>query len=258
LDISTLKATLHTSFLGKNLVHIKETASTNDTVRALAEKGAPEGLVIVADVQTGGKGRLGRKWESPEGGLWFSFLLRPSMPPRVAPVLTLMAGVAVAKTMQAHYKLDAKVKWPNDILIGGRKVCGILSEASAQGERLDYVIIGIGINANNEGAALRLERPISPPVSMKDVIGKGVDTTALLASLLRILEREYVLVREGRVEEMLAGWVALSDTIGRKVEMLDAEKPITGIAKGITTEGALLVETESGTMAVASGDCRYL
>ncbi|MBI5000262.1 MAG: biotin--[acetyl-CoA-carboxylase] ligase [Euryarchaeota archaeon] len=258
MDISALKSKLRGSALWKDIEHRKEIGSTNEGIRALAEKGAPGGIVIVSDIQTGGKGRLGRKWESPKGGLWFSFLLRPRMLPGSAPVITLMAGAAVAKALRALYKIDARVKWPNDILIDGRKVCGILSEASAQGGKLDFAIVGIGINANNDARALRLERPIAQPVSVKDLVNREVDIPELLAGVLQAIEREYALVRDGKTDKVLSDWSSLSDTIGKRVEIMDAGARLMGMAKGIAADGALVLETESGDVIVNSGDCRYM
>ncbi len=148
IQLSKVKDGLRTKILGHPFLYFRELASTNDMAKELAMRGTREGTVVVVETQTSGRGRLKRKWISPQGGLWLSIILRPRIQSKHAPKLTLMASVAVAKTLSKLFPLKVEIKWPNDILINHKKVCGILTEAKTKGEALNFVIVGIGINAN--------------------------------------------------------------------------------------------------------------
>ncbi|MGZ7048147.1 MAG: biotin--[acetyl-CoA-carboxylase] ligase, partial [Methanobacterium sp.] len=143
-----LKDALNTSYIGKEIHYFREVDSTNEVAKTLAEEGAPEGTVVIAERQRKGKGRGGKPWISPIGGAWMSIILRPDTLPMNAPQLTFTAGVAAAKTIKGEYGLDVGIKWPNDILIENKKVCGILTEISTEKDSIDYIIAGIGIDAN--------------------------------------------------------------------------------------------------------------
>jgi BirA family biotin operon repressor/biotin-[acetyl-CoA-carboxylase] ligase len=155
-----VKKGLKTKFMGKDIHYFKEVDSTNDVAKYLAENGAEEGTVVVAEIQNRGKGRRGKTWISPPGGVWMSIILRPDIPTSKAPQLTLVTGVAVAETLKKELKLDVGIKWPNDILIGNKKVCGILTEVNASVNKVNYVIVGIGIDMN-------VDVPLFPPELQK-------------------------------------------------------------------------------------------
>jgi BirA family biotin operon repressor/biotin-[acetyl-CoA-carboxylase] ligase len=258
MELSTIKSQLKTEFLGRNLVCFKETNSTNAVAKNLAATGAPEGLVVVADVQTEGRGRADHRWESPAGGLWFSMLLRPSLPPGATPSISLLAGVAVTKALRDLHFINAKVKWPNDVLVEGRKICGILSEASMQGDKVDYVVVGVGIDVNNEASKLQAANAAVQPTSVRDVLGKEVDLPQLLAYVLLETEKLYQRVAHVGFAPVIEEWTALSDTIGKTVEVSDGPAAFSGTARRVTPEGALVVDTGKEEIVVTGGDCRYL
>lgn len=242
--------------LGAKLLMFDVLDSTMGTARELAEDGEPEGTVIAADMQKAGLGRLGRKWESPKGGVWFSIILRPDVPAGEAPKLTLMAGAAVARALGEMYKLDARLKWPNDVLIDGKKVCGILTELKAA-DKIDYVLIGFGMNANFPVSALPAELE-SSATTLRDELGKNVDARALMRQVLDEFEALYAPFCKGDYLSILKEWTELSDTLGKKVKVETAAGVIQGVVKDISPTGALVVNTTEGNVEVPSGDCIYL
>ena len=257
MELSTIKTQLKTEILGRNLVCFKETNSTNSVAKNLAATGAPEGLVVVAEVQTEGRGRAGHKWDSPAGGLWFSVLLRPTFPPGSTPAISLLAGVAVAKALRDR-SLNATVKWPNDVMASGKKLCGILCEASIQGDKVEYVVVGMGMDVNNDASKLALEAGAIQPTSVRDLLGKEVDMPQLLAHVLLEMEKLYQRASRGGFAPMIEEWAALSDTIGKAVEITDDSGKVTGTARRITPEGALVVDTGKEEKVVTAGDLRYV
>ncbi|MFH0816906.1 MAG: biotin--[acetyl-CoA-carboxylase] ligase [Methanobacteriota archaeon] len=258
MDLTTIKSQLKTEILGRNLVCFKETNSTNAVAKNLAKTGAPEGLVVVAEVQTEGRGRAGHKWDSPAGGLWFSVLLRPSFSPSSAPAISLLAGLAVAKALRDLHFINAMVKWPNDVLVDGKKLCGILSEASLQGEKLDYIVVGIGMDVNNEASKLAIDKNAVQPTSVRDLLGKDADMPQLLAYVLLEMEKLYQRAAHVGFAPVIEEWTKLSDTIGKNVEIADASGNVKGNAKRVTPEGALVVDTGKEEKAVTGGDLRYV
>jgi BirA family biotin operon repressor/biotin-[acetyl-CoA-carboxylase] ligase len=258
MDLSTIKSQLKTEFLGRNLVCFKETNSTNAVAKNLAATGAPEGLVVVAEVQTDGRGRADHRWESPAGGLWFSMLLRPALPAEAAPSISLLAGVAVAKALRDLHFINAKVKWPNDVLVDGKKICGILCESSLQGDKLDYVVVGIGIDANNESSKLALDKGAITPTSIKDVLGKEIDLSALLAYVLLETEKLYQRTAHVGTAPVIEEWTTITDTLGKIVDVSDGASGFKGTARRVTPEGALVVDTGKEEKVVTAGDVRYV
>ncbi len=245
---------LSTEVIGKVIHHSMEMVSTNREARALADEGKPEGTVVVTERQTDGKGRLGRTWLSPPGGIWLSVILRPGFQPLHAPKLTLVAAVAVAKTLREEAHLDTKIKWPNDVYIGSRKICGILTEMSAELDRINYVVLGIGVNANVDVAPFPPEiRDRATSIMME--LGKPISRVALLRALLTQFERTYFLfLREG-FEPIRQEIKADSYTLGRWVKVRHGKKDIEGEAVDIDKDGALLVRTIEGRMVtIVSGD----
>ncbi len=242
--------------LGAKLLLVEVLESTSRTLRELAEVAEPEGTVVVAEEQRAGRGRLGRGWASPRGGLWFSVLLRPPVAPSEAPKLTLMAGVAVADALRRNLGLDARLKWPNDVLVSGKKLCGILAESRSDG-KLEYVIVGIGINANFLVSALP-EQLRNSAITVREVLRRPVDRMALLRAILKELDTAYAAFRAGGTAKLLARWRELSETLGRKVRVETATGFVEGVAEDIDGLGALVVRTPDGTATVSSGDCVHL
>jgi BirA family biotin operon repressor/biotin-[acetyl-CoA-carboxylase] ligase len=234
--------------------------STQERARELAHAGTPNGTLVVAEVQTGGRGRLGRPWGSPKGGLWMSLVLRPWFDASLASRITQTAAVGVAKALW-EIGVEARIKWPNDLLAGGKKICGILAESSAGNateavkERyLDYVILGIGMNANLDPAELGV--PDREVTTIRSELGRDVKLLDLLRALLSNLDTEL-----GRIEDfgaVLEDWRNLNCTLGEKVRVRRFGETIEGRAVDLTTEGALLLSTRQGTVELFEGEVEHL
>lgn len=234
--------------------YLRECSSTQDIVDTLAKEGAPEGTTVVCEKLTRGRGRLGRKWEAGEGGLWFTVLLRP---PSIKPLqlISLASGVAVAKSIKELFNIDARVKWPNDVLINERKVCGILIEARAEADRIHYIMLGIGINVNNTLPA-ELE---SSAISIKSIVGIDVPRAPLLKNIIREIDSAYRKLIEGTSADIVREWSLYSSTIGRRVKAVMFDEEIEGVAIGLDEDGALLIEVKGGEVKkVIAGDIIHL
>jgi BirA family transcriptional regulator, biotin operon repressor / biotin---[acetyl-CoA-carboxylase] ligase len=238
----------------------EEVGSTQERARELAHAGKPHGTLVVAEIQTGGRGRLGRHWGSPKGGLWMSLLLRPWFDASLAPRITQTAAVGVTKALW-KVGVDARIKWPNDLLAGGKKICGILAESSAGNstgparERyLDYVILGVGMNANLDPAELGVrEREVT---TIRSELGRDVNLRDLLRALLSNLDAEL-----GRIEDfraVLEDWRNLNCTLGENVRVQRFGETIEGRAVDLTEEGALLLSTPQGTVELFEGEVEHL
>ncbi len=251
-----IKAGLRTSVIGRDIKYFKETESTNIIAREMA-KSVEEGTVVIAESQTGGRGRLGRKWLSPQGGLWLSIILKPRMQPLYAPRITLLAGVAVAKVIRS-LGVEAKIKWPNDILINGKKVCGILTEIGAEIDLIDYIVVGIGIDANVD-IELFPEEIRENSTSLKKELGKEIDRVALVQKLLEEFEALYLKFQKEGFSTILQEWRSMSATIGEWVKITTQARIIYGEAVGVDNEGSLIVGTSEGKLEkIVSGDCEHL
>ncbi len=232
---------------------VRECASTQDLARELAERGWDEGTVVIADRMTAGRGRLGRRWVADEGGLWMTIILRPKAHVSLQ-LINLIAGLSVVEGINKLYDVPLSLKWPNDVLLDGRKLCGILSEARIAGNVVDYVLLGVGVNVNNE---LRGElKDIA--ISLKEYLGFHVPMGPLLNQFLRGLDVGYSSMLAGRVEEIIGRWKALSATIGRRVKVITSEDVVEGLASDIDLDGALIVRTDGGVVKVYSGDVIHL
>jgi BirA family biotin operon repressor/biotin-[acetyl-CoA-carboxylase] ligase len=242
--------------LGGKLLMLDVLESTSQTLRELAQDGEAEGTVVVAEEQRAGHGRLGRGWSSPKGGLWFSVLLRPAVAPAEAQKLTLLAGVAVATALRKHLGLECRLKWPNDVIVSGKKLCGILAE-SRSNDRLEYVILGIGLNANFLVSALPEELRRSA-ITVREVLQRPVDRMALLRAVLNELDAGYRAFCAGDTGDIIAGWKELSETLGRNVRVETGTGFVEGVAEDVDARGALVVRTPEGLVTVDSGDCAHL
>ena len=253
-----VKRELKTNFIGHDIHYFKEVDSTNDVAKYLAEDGAEEGTIVIAEIQNRGKGRRGKTWISPPGGVWMSIILRPDIPPFNAPQLTLVTGVAVAETLKKECNLDVGIKWPNDILIGNKKVCGILTEVNASIDKINYVIVGIGIDMN-------VDVPLFPPdlqkgaTSLKNELDTEINGAILVQKFLLEFENIYNEFKAGKFPEILKEWRSLSKTIGNNVEVRTRGKTIRGEAVGINKEGILILELEDGSLRkIISGECLHI
>ena len=219
------------------IVKLRKTTSTMDVARRLAENNPQETIVVLAEEQTAGRGRLDRSWESPKGGLWASIVL-PSPP--YSDLLSIVAGLSVANTLRKATGLDVKIKWPNDIVFEGKKMGGILVEIPSK----SYAIIGVGVNVNNDP-------PLPTATSVKTVLGKEVDLDGLLKAIIEELNR----VLKSSRRETLARYKALLSTIGKMVRIKFVDgKVIEGTAVDVADNGALILETPSGIVEVLEGD----
>ena len=234
----------------------EEIGSTQERARELARAGAQHGTLVISKAQKGGRGRLGRAWGSPPGGLWMSLLLRPDLPARFAPRVTQAAAVGVAKALWG-FGVEARIKWPNDLLVDGRKVCGILAESSvgkAFAGRPDFVVLGVGLNANLDPADLDVAgREVA---TVRSVLGHDADLVELLRAILSNLGFE--LGRSQSFAAILDDWRALNCTLGNLVRLERFGKVLEGRAADLTSEGALLLETPGGKIEVFEGEVEHL
>lgn len=251
-----IKAGLKTSIMGKNIHYFKETESTNILARDMAGS-VDEGTVVIAESQTGGRGRMGRKWISPEGGIWLSVVLKPRMQPLHAPRITLLAGVAVAKTIR-NIGLPAKIKWPNDVLINGKKVCGILTEIGAEMDSIQYVVVGVGIDANVDTETFPEEFRDSS-TSLKNELGFDINRVEFVQKLLIELEALYLKFQKEGFTSIIEEWRMMSVTIGQWVKITTQSRIIYGEAVGVDSDGALILETGEGRLEkIVAGNCEHL
>jgi BirA family biotin operon repressor/biotin-[acetyl-CoA-carboxylase] ligase len=246
---------LETEQFGKSLYVFPQVDSTNVVAFRLALKGAREGTVVVAESQTKGKGRLGRQWESPVGtNIYLSSILRPQIPPSKAPLITLMVAVACVHAIEAVTGLVPAIKWPNDLLFGDRKMGGILTEADMEMDRINHVIVGIGINCN-------MTRTSFPPsirdiaTSLQEILGSKVSRIILIQAILRYLEQWYKKLLQGKINEIRKRWGELSLIRGKKVAIAFMGTMVKGTALDIDDDGALLVQEAGGTVKrIVAGD----
>jgi BirA family biotin operon repressor/biotin-[acetyl-CoA-carboxylase] ligase len=242
---------LQTRLIGGKVVHLDSTGSTNTVARQLAEEGTEEGTVVIAETQTHGKGRLGRQWITRPGGAWLSVILKPAIDPAHAASITLLAAVSVTKALR-EWGVEAVIKWPNDVLVNGKKICGILTEMSAETDAVSFIVLGIGVNLNNDV-------PIETATTLKAELGQKVDRVKFVQGLLESLEEDYLTFREQGFTPILWSWRRYSDTLGRAVEVTYQGEIIRGIAQDIADDGALIVKTREGTVRkIVSGDCTHL
>jgi BirA family biotin operon repressor/biotin-[acetyl-CoA-carboxylase] ligase len=244
--------------LAARVEHHEELASTQARACELAREapGAPHGALVLADSQTGGRGRRGRSWESPRGGLWMSLVLRPELPAALAPRVTQAAAVAVAQTLRA-YGVDARVKWPNDVLVGcRRKICGILAGSSLRDGGLEFVILGIGLNANLDPGVLA-ERAGTEATSLRAELGRDADLLRLLDALLGELHRTLGSLHHG-FDAVLSERRLLECTLGERVRVRKDGEALEGRVLDLSPEGALVLETGAGRVELFEGEVERL
>lgn len=249
-----VEAKLTPGGLGSPLIHFPEIDSTNLEGRRRAEAGAPHGACLVADHQSAGRGRLGRRWQAPpKTCLLISVLLRPTLPLARVFGLTLVSSLAVCRAVEDLCGLAPRIKWPNDVYLDGRKLAGILTEFTSRAERVEYVVLGIGLNVNLTPAHLkRLDQPAN---SLKAATGKNWDRALVLAALLNNLSELYDMHAAGEEEELRRQYNARSWLTGRQVQVRDGEEIRSGKAVGLAPDGALLLEMAGGeVVSISHGD----
>lgn len=240
-----LESRMATAWLGKEIVYKETTGSTNADVRRMAEDGAENGLLVVADAQTSGKGRRGRQWESEKGtNLYFSMLLKPDIAPDKASMITLVAAYSVAKVIEKNTGLDAKIKWPNDIVVGKKKVCGILTEMNMERDYIHHIVVGIGINVNEEEFPDEIR---DMATSLKKEVGRIVSRANLLCDILLQFEKDYsAFLAAEDLKPFIDDYNKMLVNKGALVKVLDPKGEFSGIAGGINEEGMLIVFKENG------------
>jgi BirA family biotin operon repressor/biotin-[acetyl-CoA-carboxylase] ligase len=248
-----IRADLGTKLFGQELVCLAVTSSTNDEARRLAEAGAVEGTVVVADHQTAGRGRLDRRWEAPPGSsLLLSLLFRPGLAAHQVQRLTMICGLAAADAVETQTGLQVGLKWPNDITVGGAKVGGILTEIGLSGDKVDYAIVGMGLNVNLEPGRLP-GGLLMPATSLSHLMGRRVARLPLLQTLLRAIEARYLALQAGHSPQ--GEWLERLITLGQPVVVSGAGDSWEGMAEGVDKDGALLVRLADGRLqAVLAGD----
>jgi BirA family biotin operon repressor/biotin-[acetyl-CoA-carboxylase] ligase len=249
-----VKAGLETKFVGRTILSRSSVTSTNAEAKRIAPS-SENGTVVVAEVQTVGRGRMERSWHSPKGGIWMSVILKPHIPPALASRVNMAAAVALARALEGLYGLDVRIKWPNDLLVGEMKVSGILTEIGAEMDSLDYAVVGIGINANLDPDLFPEEWKAT---SISRLLGRDVLRARLVQRVLEELEGACEEV-EASFDQVYEEWKDRSATLGRRVRIITRSGEFEGRAEALEADGALVVRRDDGPFErVIAGDCVHL
>ncbi len=249
LSAASITSELETRFVGQRVIYYPSLTSTMGVARREAQQGAAEGTVVIADEQTAGRGRLGRVWLSPRGSIALSIILYPSL--SHLPSLIMLASLAVVHTIEAVTGLKSQIKWPNDVLVNGRKVCGILIESDVQGDAVNYAIIGIGINTNLRLADFPEILPIA--TSLSDELGRDVSRLSIIRCLLVETERVYLALSAGG--SIYEEWRDSLVTLGRRVRVKTGEAIYEATAESVARDGSLLLRGPDGNLTrIVAGD----
>ena len=245
--------TMPTRIIGRDIRVFQETTSTNDVIEKLARDGVKEGAVVFAESQSKGRGRLGRNWMSPpQKGLWFSVLLRPDLRPQEATQLTVATATALVRAIRSVTDLKPEIKWPNDILIGGKKVAGVLTELSAELDHVKYIILGIGVNVNLGAGEFPSElRKLA--TSLKIEAGRPISRPELAAAILRELDEDYARIGAGLFGTVADEWEASCSTLGHEVVIRTGDHQIRGRAESLGEDGSLVLRTDHGRLERVTG-----
>lgn len=253
MDKTELESIHATEWAGCEIYYFDSIDSTNTKAKELAEEGHPSGTLVVADRQTAGKGRRGRSWESPTGiGIFMTLMLKPEINPNNASMLTLVAAMATTRAIRRVTGVPAMIKWPNDIVMNGKKVCGILTEMSAQFDYINHIVIGIGINVHNEDFPEEIAKTAS---SLYLESGQHIHRASLIEAFLEEFEDVYAeYLKTEDMEGLQKEYDAMLVNRGRQVRVLDPKEPFEGKAMGITKKGELIVDTWESRKLVSSGE----
>ncbi len=250
LDAGRIKKDLVTNWLGRDILILPEASSTNAV--ALSSIGQRKsGSIILAETQKEGRGRLSRGWASPPGGIWMSLVLRPNIPLSWVYRINMAACVSICRAV-CQLGLEAGIKWPNDILIQEQKLCGILTELGAQVDRLDYAVVGVGLNANNDTAAFPSQWRST---SLAARLGRSIDRCALIAAILNEMEQA---LDDMESHELYEEWCSRSLTLGKRVRISSAEGELIGQVLDLDQDGALILEQGGDRRRILAGDCIHL
>jgi BirA family biotin operon repressor/biotin-[acetyl-CoA-carboxylase] ligase len=261
LSLDRIRQALTAQVVGRQIYLFGEVASTNSVLVRLAKAGAREGTVVLAEGQTAGRGRLGKAWFSPAGvNLYASILFRPPIVPGEVAVFSFIVSLALADAIQEE-GVEPAIKWPNDILVGRKKVAGVLAESVASGDRVDFVILGAGVNLNVERETLRsaLGPGAQSAVSLHEAVGRELDRNAFAARFLTLLDEWFHIYLSKSAEVILQAWRDRDVTTGRRVEVREGPEVFDGRAIGVNTEGHLAVQDSYGKVRrVVSGEIRFM
>ena len=250
-----IERNLSTKYIAHNIHFYQEVTSTNDIAKKFVYNDAPEGTVIIAEQQTAGRSRSKNDWASPEGGIWMTLILKPEVTLLEASKLTIVTGVAIAKTLHDKFNLDAGIKWPNDIMIGNKKICGILTEAVTDYDDLKAVLIGVGIDVNiNQSDLPDNLQDIATTVSEEST--EEIKRAEIMKVFFSIFEELYEEFKNGQFKHIIGEWRRLSSTTGNRVKVYKDGKAMLADAVGIDNQGALIVELDDGSLEkIISGEC---
>jgi BirA family biotin operon repressor/biotin-[acetyl-CoA-carboxylase] ligase len=254
-NLEALEKRLTGKVIGQPLYYYSEIGSTNDEAFRLGAAGAPEGTAVIADSQTKGRGRLQRVWHSPPGSnIYTSILLRPNFPPDQAPRISIAAGVAVAEILSTYCPGQVQLKWPNDVLLNRKKVCGILAQMKASASDIDFVVLGMGINVNIGHNQLPLDiRTIATSLAIET--GQEIDRQELIISLYENIAKWYKELTQRGFDAIKEKWLNLSPMIGKKVQVMFRDEVVRGKALGLDEDGSLIILNLNGeTVKVSAGD----
>ena len=254
LSAGSIQAGLKTGLVARSLVYLSQTGSTMDEARRLAEQGAPDGALVIADYQTAGRGRLDRRWQAPPASsLFLTLIFRPAVAPHHAQQLTMLCGLAVAESVEAETGLPVGLKWPNDLEIGGAKVGGILTEVELSGVRISYALVGLGLNVNLDPQQLT-GAVLTRATSLSAELGRPVARLPLLWAVLRAIDARYLALGAG-APDLHAAWARRLVTLGRTVTVSTGDAAWQGTAEVVDAEGALLVRRADGSIErIIAGD----
>lgn len=249
-----IKSLMHTEWVAKEVLYFDTIDSTNTKAQELAEKGYPSGTLVVADKQESGKGRRGRSWVSPSGtGIFMTLMIKPDINPNNASMLTLVAALAVAKAITSVTGEEALIKWPNDIVVNGKKVCGILTEMNAQFDYINHIVVGIGINVHNESFPEEISQMASS--LMIEAGGKRFHRAQIIAETMAYFEQYYdTFLKTQDLSALVREYDKLLVNRNKSVRVLDPKEPFDGKAMGITPKGELIVDTWESRKLVSSGE----
>ena len=249
-----IKSLMHTDWVAKEVLYFDTIDSTNTKAQELAEKGYPSGTLVVADKQESGKGRSGRSWVSPSGtGIFMTLMIKPDINPNNASMLTLVAALAVAKAITSVTGEEAMIKWPNDIVVNGKKVCGILTEMNAQFDYINHIVVGIGINVHNESFPEEISQMASS--LMIEAGGKRFHRAQIIAETMSYFEQYYdTFLKTQDLSALVREYDELLVNMNKAVRVLDPKEPFDGKAMGITPKGELIVDTWESRKLVSSGE----
>lgn len=249
-----IKSLMHTEWVAKEVLYFDTIDSTNTKAQELAEKGYPSGTLVVADKQESGKGRRGRSWVSPSGtGIFMTLMIKPDINPNNASMLTLVAALAVTKAITSVTGEEALIKWPNDIVVNGKKVCGILTEMNAQFDYINHIVVGIGINVHNESFPEEISQMASS--LMIEAGGKRFHRAQIIAETMSYFEQYYdTFLKTQDLSALVREYDELLVNRNKSVRVLDPKEPFDGKAMGITPKGELIVDTWESRKLVSSGE----